>query len=311
MAKARPTHDLSVRSVTLHGHRVTYREAGPPDGDPVVLLHGMVGSSRSWMPILPQLIEHHRVLAPDLLGHGQSAKPRGDYSPGAFASGIRDLMVALGWERATIVGHSLGGGVAMQFAYQFPHMSERLVLVGSGGLGRGVGSILKACSLPGAEIVLPLVMNRHLASLGGRLHRLVRKLPVPLPAAFDEVGRSYASLAETEARLAFVHTIRSCIDVFGQRINASDRLYLTSHLPTLIVWGTKDPIIPVRHGKRAHELATNSRLELFEGAGHWPHHDDPDRFLEMLLDFVERTEASHRGAFDFRSQIVEQTAAAG
>jgi len=310
VSTTRPSHDLSTRSVTLHGHRVTYREAGPADGQRVVLLHGMVGSSRSWMPILPQLTEHHRVLAPDLLGHGQSAKPRGDYSPGAFASGVRDLMVAVGWERASIVGHSLGGGVAMQFAYQFPHMSERLVLVGSGGLGRGVGAILKACSLPGAELVLPLVMNRRLVSLGAKLHRLVHRLPVPLPAAFDEVSPSYASLTETEARLAFVHTIRSCIDVFGQRIDASDRLYLTSRMPTLIMWGTDDPIIPVRHGKRAHELATNSQLELFEGAGHWPHYDDPEQFLDRLLAFLDHTQPSHGGAFDFRSQILEQTATA-
>src|SRR5512139_2863995 len=122
-----------VQHVTLHGHRVTYRLDG--DGDETILLiHGMAGSSRTWLDVMPALARNHRVLAPDLLGHGESAKPMGDYSLGAHASGLRDLMSRLSIERATIVGQSLGGGIALQLAYQHPELCDRLVLVSSGGL---------------------------------------------------------------------------------------------------------------------------------------------------------------------------------
>ena len=118
-----------TRTTPVHGHEVAYRAAG--DGPALVLVHGIAGCSSTWSTAMPLLAEDYTVIAPDLLGHGESAKPRGDYSLGAYASGIRDLLTVLGVERATFVGHSLGGGVAMQFAYQFPHMCERLALVAS------------------------------------------------------------------------------------------------------------------------------------------------------------------------------------
>src|SRR3954453_23879476 len=135
--------------ITLHGHRVAYRTAG--SGPVVVLVHGITGSCATWDLVIDRIAQHYTVVAPDLLGHGESAKPRGDYSLGAYASGIRDLLAALGHDRATIVGHSLGGGIAMQMAYQFPERCERLVLVSSGGLGREVHFLLRAASLPGSE----------------------------------------------------------------------------------------------------------------------------------------------------------------
>src|SRR3954452_6128815 len=146
---------LQRRTIELHGHPVSYRLAG--SGPAGVLIHGITYSSRTWETVLPALAEHHTVIAPDLLGHGESAKPRGDYSLGAYASGVRDLMVALGHPRATVIGHSLGGGIAMQLAYQSPERVERLVLVSSGGLGREVNLMLRAATLPGSEYVLPLL----------------------------------------------------------------------------------------------------------------------------------------------------------
>ena len=121
-----------VKYVELHGQRVAYREAG--SGEVVMLIHGMAGSSDTWQAVVPQLARRYRVIAPDLLGHGQSTKPRTDYSLGAFAAGLRDLLDEVGISRATIVGHSLGGGVAMQFLYQHPQYCQRLILVSSGGL---------------------------------------------------------------------------------------------------------------------------------------------------------------------------------
>src|SRR6187401_269013 len=133
-----------LHEIVLHGHRVFFRSAG--SGPVLVLVHGITSTSETWSKVLPYLAERFTVIAPDLLGHGESAKPRGDYSLGAYASGIRDLLVALGHESATIVGHSLGGGVAMQFAYQFPERCDRLVLVASGGLGKEVNVLLRVVS---------------------------------------------------------------------------------------------------------------------------------------------------------------------
>ncbi len=156
--------ESDLHELSLHGHRVFFRSAG--SGPVVVLVHGITSTSATWANVLPYLAERFTVIAPDLMGHGDSAKPRGDYSLGAHASGIRDLLMALGHERATFVGHSLGGGVAMQLAYQFPEHCERLVLVSSGGLGRDITALLRAASLPGAELVLPLLVHGRVLAAG-------------------------------------------------------------------------------------------------------------------------------------------------
>ncbi len=281
-------HEVEQREILLHGHRVAYRCAG--SGPPVVLVHGITSTSATWERVMPYLAERYTVIAPDLLGHGESAKPRGDYSLGAYASGVRDLLVALGHERATFVGHSLGGGVAMQLSYQFPERCERLVLVDSGGLGREVNLLLRSATLPGSEVVLPLLASAGLLDAGRAVGRFLNRLGLRVGTDVEEMARGHASLADREARAAFVHTLRTIIDPGGQRVNASDRLYLAEHVPFLIVWGERDPIIPVAHGRAAHALVRGSRLEVFQDAGHFPHLDDPQRFLAVLVDFIESTE---------------------
>src|SRR5215218_7140410 len=149
-----------MATIRIHGHEVAYREEG--EGSAVVLIHGIAGCSATWDAVVPRLAARHAVIAPDLLGHGESAKPQGDYSLGAYASGVRDLLAVLGHDRVTVVGHSLGGGIALQFAYQFPEWCERLVLVGSGGLGKEVSPLLRALSAPGADYVLALLLNDRL-----------------------------------------------------------------------------------------------------------------------------------------------------
>src|SRR5438552_4300748 len=165
---------MEHEEIILHGHRVSYRQAGW--GPVVVLIHGITGSSLTWEEVIEPLAERYTVVAPDLLGHGESAKPRGDYSLGAYASGVRDLVQAIGHDRATVVGHSLGGGVAMQFAYQFPERCERLVLVSSGGLGREVHMLLRAAALPGADYVLPALTSTRLLGVGRGVGGLLRRL---------------------------------------------------------------------------------------------------------------------------------------
>jgi pimeloyl-ACP methyl ester carboxylesterase len=277
-----------AKTMRLHGHTVSYRGGGT--GPLLVLVHGITSSSANWEPVLPLLTEHFTVLAPDLLGHGASAKPRGDYSLGAYACLIRDLMAALGHERATVVGHSLGGGVAMQLAYQFPERVERLVLVSSGGLGREVSLLLRAATLPLSELVLPLLASSPLIDAGTKIGSVLGKIGLGVRSDWAEMARGFASLHDIEARRAFVHTARAVIDAGGQRVAATDRLYLAEAVPTLIMWGARDPIIPSTHGADAHGLMPGSRLEMFERAGHFPHHDEPIAFARTLRDFVETTE---------------------
>jgi len=293
---------LEVRHVTIHGHAVGYRMAGC--GPVILLIHGMAGSSRTWLEVMRLLACDYTVIAPDLLGHGESAKPIADYSLGAYASGLRDLLVgALGIESATLVGQSLGGGVAMQLAYQHPELCERLVLVGSGGLGREVSPVLRAMALPGAEYLMPVLFPRFARRAGERVIAFFHDRGVRAPH-IAEVWSAYASLTETPNRHAFVRTVRAVIDPGGQTVSARDRLYLAEAVPTLIVWGDRDDIIPVAHAHAAHELLPGSRLEIFEGAGHFLHVEQPLRFADLLRDFVEHSEPAQRDATSFREMLL-------
>ena len=279
---------VTAQQLTLHGHRITYRTAG--SGPVLLLLHGIAGSSATWDEVLPWLAERYCVIAPDLIGHGGSAKPRGDYSLGAYASGARDLLGALGHARASVVGHSLGGGVAMQFAYQFPERCERLVLVSSGGLGREVHAILRAAALPGAEWVLPLLGAEGVRGTVDALARWLGRVGLRAGPDLQEMWRGVSSLSDADGRAAFVHTLRTIADASGQRVSAADRLYLAADVPTMIVWGERDPMIPVAHARAAHAAIPGSRLEIFPDAGHFPHRDDARRFVEIVLNFMESTQ---------------------
>jgi pimeloyl-ACP methyl ester carboxylesterase len=289
--------------IRLHGHRLSYRIGG--HGPVLVLIHGITNSSASWEPVLARLATRFTVIAPDLLGHGDSAKPRGDYSLGANASLMRDLMIALGRERATIAGHSLGGGIAMQMAYQFPERVERLVLVSSGGLGRQVTPLLRAVALPAAEYVLPLLASQPLVSAGTKVGGWIRRIGLGAGSDISAMASGFASLQDIEARRAFVHTARSVIEIGGQRVSATDKLYLAEAVPTLILWGDRDTIIPARHGIRAHELMPGSRLRIFDGARHFPHHDDPAGFAAEITDFVDATQPSEPDEDRLRRLVLE------
>lgn len=278
---------IPLRHARLHGHDVCYRRVG--SGPAVLLIHGIAGSSLAWRAVMPRLASDHTVVAPDLLGHGESAKPLGDYSLGAHASGLRDLLAAIGIERVTVVGQSLGGGVAMQLAYQHPELVERLVLVSSGGLGRDVSWLLRILTLPGAEYVMPLFFPGFVRSGGAATERFLARMGVRLPHV-AELWSAYSSLTDVANRHAFVRTLRAVIDPGGQSVSAKDRLYLAEALPTLLVWGAADPIIPVGHAHEAHEAIPSSRLEVFEGVGHFPHVEQPERFVSVLRDFLATTD---------------------
>jgi pimeloyl-ACP methyl ester carboxylesterase len=289
--------------LTMHGNRVRYLIAG--SGPPVVLVHGITSSADTWADAMHGLARDHTVIAPDLLGHGASAKPRGDYSLGAYASGVRDLLAALGHDSVTIAGHSLGGGVAMQFAYQFPERTQRLVLVSSGGLGREVNLLLRAAALPGAELVLPLLTPSWLGRAVDGAGWAGSRLGLRARPDVAEVVRGFLSLNDAEARAAFLHTLRAVIDTGGQRVSGHDRLYLASNLPTLVVWGERDPIIPVAHAHAAQEAMPGSRLEIFAASGHFPHMDESVRFVDVLRDFLATTEPAKLDPDSLRTRILE------
>jgi pimeloyl-ACP methyl ester carboxylesterase len=285
---------LHARTVEIHGHQIAYRAGG--DGPVMVLIHGMAGSSATWNAVLPSLAERYAVVAPDLPGHGDSAKPcTADYSLGAYASTVRDLLVALGHQRATVVGQSLGGGIAMQYAYQFPERCERLVLVDSGGLGRDVAPLLRGLTFPGVEYLFPFLFTSIACEAGNTVASWLGRIGLRKSPQAAEMWRSYESLVDPARRAAFVRTLRSVINLGGQQVSANDRLHLAARIPTLIVWGARDPIIPVEHARAAHRALPHSRLEVFEDAGHFPHCESPDRFVRVLTEFVGSTVPARAG----------------
>jgi pimeloyl-ACP methyl ester carboxylesterase len=288
-------HTQGVQYRLIHGYRRAFIRRGR--GPALLLIHGIGDSSETWLPIIDDLARDHTVIAPDLLGHGRSAKPRADYSVAAYANAMRDLLAVLDIDRATVVGHSLGGGVAMQFAYQYPERCERLVLVATGGIGRQVHPILRVASSPIADLVLPLLRLAPVRNVGRVIVHALRLLHLPLGRDADDFQRMFDALPDTVSQHAFVRTLRAVVDWRGQHITMLDRCYLASHIPTLLVWGTRDAVLPYEHALAAHVAMAGSRLETFAGSGHFPHHYDRERFVRVLRDFLATTApAQHRVA---------------
>ncbi len=288
----RPVREVtpSLQFRTIHGYRRAFRVAGT--GPAILLIHGIGDNSTTWSTVQAKLAQRFKVIAPDLLGHGRSDKPRADYSVAAYANGMRDLVSVLDLDRVTVVGHSLGGGVAMQFAYQFPHLVDRLILVGAGGVTKDVSMALRFASLPMATealalLRLPLVLP-SLQVAGRVAGALIGSTGVgrDLP----DVLRILADLPEPTASSAFARTLRAVVDWRGQVVTMLDRCYLTESVPVQLIWGSRDAVIPVSHAHMANSAMPGSRLEIFAGAGHFPFHEDPDRFVEVVEQFIDSTE---------------------
>jgi len=288
----RPVRELtpSLQYRTVHGYRRAFRIAG--SGPAILLIHGIGDNSTTWSSVQSTLAQRFTVIAPDLLGHGKSDKPRADYSVAAYANGMRDLLSVLDIDRVTVVGHSLGGGVAMQFAYQFPQLVDRLILVGAGGVTKDVNFALRIASLPmGSEALallrLPMVLPAvqavgWVAALAIGRTGMGRDLP--------EMLRILRDLPEPTASSAFARTLRAVVDWRGQVVTMLDRCYLTESVPVQLIWGSHDSVIPVSHAHLAHSAMPGSQLEIFDGSGHFPFHDDPDRFVEVVERFIDATE---------------------
>jgi pimeloyl-ACP methyl ester carboxylesterase len=205
---------------------------------------------------------------------------------------MRDLLSVLGIDRVTVVGHSLGGGVAMQFAYQFPERTERLVLVAPGGFGPEVTPLIRAVTSPGFHQVVGLLTMRGVKRLSTGGLRMLSRLPVTQVRDLGEVADVFDTFADSRSRAAIRHVVRAVVDWKGQVITMTDRAYLTEHMPICIIWGADDMVIPVRHAETAREVAPGARIEVVPNAGHFPHKDHPQRFVKLLNDFVRSTAPS-------------------
>ena len=270
----------------MHGRTVSYREHQGV-GTPILLVHGIGSSADTWQPVFDRLVlQNAAVIAVDLPGHGESSKESGDYSLGAMASTLRDLLDLLGHEKIHLAGHSLGGGISLQFAYQFPERVDRLVLVSSGGLGEEAFVGLRAGALPGAALALKIAINRRTVAGAARVGRMLARVGVEPHALSPSALRTVSRLGDEERREAFLATLRSVVGVRGQRVSALEKLYLIEGERVLIVWGDRDPMIPMAHGAHAHALLEGSRFVAFPGARHEPHVDDPDRFVALVLEHV-------------------------
>ncbi|GAA2103225.1 alpha/beta fold hydrolase [Microlunatus panaciterrae] len=281
---------LSPQTATLHGHSLSYLDSG--DGSAVLFVHGLLGSHRNWAHLIDRLDDTHRVVVPDLFGHGASAKPMGDYSLGAHAATLRDLLDRLGIDRVTLVGHSLGGGISLEFCYLFPERVRRLILVGSGGLGREVSPLLRSATLPGAELVLSVVASNWVRGRAESVGRVLSKAGWRPGSDLTALWQGYASLGDADSRRAFLATTRAVVDPGGQSVSARALLPEIAKIPLLVVWGTRDRMIPPWHATAAQAAVPGCRVELFEGSGHFPHLDEPDRFAEVVRDFITETEVS-------------------
>ncbi|WP_234411046.1 alpha/beta fold hydrolase [Nocardioides terrigena] len=277
-----------VRHVTIHGHRRAYVVTG--SGPALLLLHGLGCDHTTWAPVIDSLARRYTVIAPDLLGHGESDKPRADYSVGGYANGMRDLLTVLGIDRVSVVGHSFGGGVAMQFAYQFPERTERLILVGSGGLGPEVTPAIRAITTPGFHQAMGLLTLPGVRHVGTAGMRALAATGVRAARDLTELADIYDSFKDPRTRAAIRHVVRAVVDWRGQIVTMADRAYLTEAMPMCVVWGRNDQVIPVRHAGNAAALAPSARVEIIPNAGHFPHKDHPQRFVKIVNDFIRSTE---------------------
>jgi pimeloyl-ACP methyl ester carboxylesterase len=296
-----------MNRITLHGYDLSYVDLG--QGPAVVFVHGLMSSHRTWGTQPERLARRHRVVAPDLYGHGESDKPVGDYSLGAHAATLRDLLDALDIRSATLVGHSLGGGIAMQFAYLFPDRVNGIVLVSSGGLGPELHPLLRAATLPGSELVLPVLASGWVHLVGDTALKIWSMTGLPgISPSSSEAWHSLTSLADGDTRRAFLATSRSVIDMHGQTVSARNRLSGIAGLPTLLLWGGSDKMIPSSHVEVAREELPASRVEIFDRAGHFPHLDEPDRFAQVLEEFM--LSGAQQAPADTAAPVEERSASA-
>ncbi|MET0698136.1 MAG: alpha/beta fold hydrolase [Mycobacterium sp.] len=280
-APARAIQDGHLR---LTGGSMGYTIAG--EGPALLLVHGLGGNRGTWRHLIGQLSRTHTVVAPDLPGHGESDPPAGDYSLGAHACALRDLMLSLGHRKFSIIGHSLGGGVALQTAYQFPERIDRLILIGSGGLGSEVSLVLRAATLPGANAVVAALSAIPETVTNCALSVIPKAISGP---DADVLAGVLAGLRGSKRRTAFLRTARSVIDWRGQAVSAQRQTALLSGLPVMVAWGADDSTIPPHHHRAFADQVPGAVTFEIPGAGHYPHETNSAQLLPAIQEFLSST----------------------
>jgi pimeloyl-ACP methyl ester carboxylesterase len=274
------------QSVLLHGHEVAFDERAGT-GIPLLLVHGVGSSLETWGDVPDRLAASgFHVVAVDLIGHGASGLGNGDFSLGANASMMRDLLDHLGIDRVHLVGHSLGGGVSMQFLYQFPDRVETLTLVSSGGLGPDVAATLRAATLPGSHMVIRMASRQGFVNTASWLGRALGTFGKEVDALSPRAMGRLRALNDQARSAAFLATLRSVVGPSGQTVYAIDKLQTFDPERVLVIWGAEDPTLPVKHAWDTHEQLPGSRVVIVPGAHHHPHTDDPDTFVRALVAHV-------------------------
>ena len=278
--------------VDLNGTQVSYRHF-LGQGTPVLLVHGVGSSIDTWSEVYSRLTQTGRsVVAVDLFGHGKSGSGNGDYSLGANATMLRDVLNFLDIDQVHLVGHSLGGGVSMQMFYQYPDRITSLTLIASGGLGIEVGMSLRAATLPGSELVIRVISRPEVTSTLKSVVGVLGIFGVRRHGFDDRLIQTLQDLQDEEKLSGFVNTLRSVIGIRGQRVSALNRLALVNPERTLIIWGDRDPMLPPAHGYALHELLPGSRIVIVPNGGHDPHGDSPELVFNELVDHIERAEVA-------------------
>lgn len=278
--------------VDLNGTQVSYRHF-LGQGTPVLLVHGVGSSIDTWSEVYSRLTQTGRsVVAVDLFGHGKSGSGNGDYSLGANATMLRDVLNFLDIDQVHLVGHSLGGGVSMQMFYQYPDRITSLTLIASGGLGIEVGMSLRAATLPGSELVIRVISRPEVTSTLKSVVGVLEVFGVRRHGFDDRLIQTLQDLQDEEKLSGFVNTLRSVIGIRGQRVSALNRLALVNPERTLIIWGDRDPMLPPAHGYALHELLPGSRIVIVPNGGHDPHGDSPALVFNELVDHIERAEVA-------------------
>jgi pimeloyl-ACP methyl ester carboxylesterase len=177
------------------------------------------------------------------------------------------------------------------------------VLVGSGGIGRSVSPMLRLAAVPGIEALMPLFGLPPVRMVTRLTADVMRHFATTFGRDTEELLAVFDALPDNAARTAILRTLRSGVDWRGQVITMLDRAYLAEGMPTLLVWGRHDGVIPLGHGRLAHAAMPGSELEIFDEAGHFPHHSDPTRFVRIVADFVERTEPAPFDAEEWRRRL--------
>lgn len=289
-----PVDGVARRSVTAGGHLLSYQEAGPAEGPPVLLLHGLASDSDTWDRAIPMLAGRGlHVLALDLLGHGRSDKPSGRYLLDDFAASLESFLAAVEIEHATLCGHSLGGAIAVHYGYHHPQRVDALVLVSAGGLGREVHPMLRAAALPGAEQLFGWAMRPAMQRL---YRRAARSSALGLTEEnLANLRRARRALGDATGRAAFFASLRGVIRPSGQRGSFLEMNYLAEHVPTMLVWSEGDGVIPVAHAHATCARLAGSRLVVFPGGGHEPHRRNAVAFADAVAEFVRADDLGRVG----------------